>query len=161
MGPFNGAKLVARAWADPGLQGAAGRRHDGRGRAARISDRAGRRRGRAYARGREHAEVHNLIICTLCSCYPWPVLGLPPYWYKDPSFRARAAREPRSGAQGVRPRHRPVEGDPDLGQQRADPLVRGARAACRDRGPERGELAALLTPEAMMGVALAKSPKAA
>ena len=40
--------------------------------------------------------VHNLIICTLCSCYPWPVLGLPPYWYKDPTFRARAAREPRA-----------------------------------------------------------------
>jgi nitrile hydratase subunit alpha len=40
--------------------------------------------------------VHNLIICTLCSCYPWPVLGLPPYWYKDPTFRARSAREPRA-----------------------------------------------------------------
>jgi nitrile hydratase len=39
--------------------------------------------------------VHNLVICTLCSCFPWPVLGLPPYWYKDPVFRARAAREPR------------------------------------------------------------------
>jgi nitrile hydratase len=39
--------------------------------------------------------VHNLIICTLCSCFPWPVLGLPPYWYKDPVFRSRAAREPR------------------------------------------------------------------
>jgi nitrile hydratase len=39
--------------------------------------------------------VHNLIICSLCSCFPWPVLGLPPYWYKDPVFRARAPREPR------------------------------------------------------------------
>ena len=39
--------------------------------------------------------VHNLVICTLCSCFPWPVLGLPPYWYKDPTFRSRAAREPR------------------------------------------------------------------
>jgi nitrile hydratase subunit alpha len=39
--------------------------------------------------------LHNLIICTLCSCFPWPVLGLPPYWYKDPVFQARAAREPR------------------------------------------------------------------
>ncbi|MCW2591355.1 MAG: nitrile hydratase [Mycobacterium sp.] len=39
--------------------------------------------------------VHNLVVCTLCSCFPWPVLGLPPYWYKDPVFRARAAREPR------------------------------------------------------------------
>ena len=41
------------------------------------------------------AGVHNLVICTLCSCFPWPVLGLPPYWYKDPTFRSRAAREPR------------------------------------------------------------------
>ena len=41
-------------------------------------------------------DVHNLIICTLCSCYPWPVLGLPPYWYKDPVFRARGVREPRA-----------------------------------------------------------------
>jgi len=40
--------------------------------------------------------VHNVIICTLCSCFPWPVLGLPPYWYKDPVFRSRAAREPRT-----------------------------------------------------------------
>jgi nitrile hydratase len=45
--------------------------------------------------------VHNLIICSLCSCFPWPVLGLPPYWYKDPVFRARAAREPRKVLQEI------------------------------------------------------------
>jgi nitrile hydratase len=72
--------------------------------------------------------VHNLIICTLCSCYPWPVLGLPPYWYKDPTFRSRAA----GGSQGVRPRNPRIGRDQDLGQQRADPLVRRAGTPSRN-----------------------------
>src|SRR5689334_4718937 len=96
MGPFNGAKVVARAWVDPAF------------RQALVDDtpaaiaKLDLPKGMAGAEG-EHMRavansptVHNLIICTLCSCYPWPVLGLPPYWYKDPTFRARAAREPRA-----------------------------------------------------------------
>jgi nitrile hydratase subunit alpha len=96
MGPFNGAKIVARAWVDPAFK-------------LLLADdtptaigRLDLPKGMAGAEG-EHMRaavntptVHNLIICTLCSCYPWPVLGLPPYWYKDPTFRARAAREPRA-----------------------------------------------------------------
>ena len=95
MGPFNGAKVVARAWVDPAFK-------------QRLADDTPAAiaslqlpKGMAGAEG-EHMRaaintpsVHNLVICTLCSCYPWPVLGLPPYWYKDPTFRARAAREPR------------------------------------------------------------------
>ena len=64
-------------------------------RRTRPARRHGRRRGRAPAGGGQRPGVHNLMICTLCSCFPWPVLGLPPYWYKDPDFRSRAAREPR------------------------------------------------------------------
>jgi nitrile hydratase len=96
MGPFNGAKIVARAWVDPAFKQLLA--DDTPAAIARLD----LPKGMAGAEG-EHMRaavntpaVHNLIICTLCSCYPWPVLGLPPYWYKDPTFRARAAREPRA-----------------------------------------------------------------
>jgi nitrile hydratase len=96
MGPFNGAKIVARAWVDPAFKqlladdtpAAIGRLDLPNGMAGAEGEHM-----RAAVNTRT---VHNLIICTLCSCYPWPVLGLPPYWYKDPTFRARAAREPRA-----------------------------------------------------------------
>jgi nitrile hydratase subunit alpha len=96
MGPFNGAKIVARAWVDPAFKQLLA--DDTPAAIAKLD----LPKGMAGAEG-EHMRaamnspmVHNLIICTLCSCYPWPVLGLPPYWYKDPTFRARAAREPRA-----------------------------------------------------------------
>ncbi|MGE2689891.1 nitrile hydratase subunit alpha [Mycolicibacterium pulveris] len=95
MTPLNGRKIVVRAWTDPDF--AARVVVDTPAAIAELDlpD------GMAGAEG-EHLQavanapgVHNLIICTLCSCFPWPVLGLPPYWYKDPVFRSRAAREPR------------------------------------------------------------------
>jgi nitrile hydratase subunit alpha len=95
MTPLNGKKIVVKAWTDPDF--AARVVGDTPAAIAELDlpD------GMAGAEG-EHLQavanapgVHNLIICTLCSCFPWPVLGLPPYWYKDPVFRARAAREPR------------------------------------------------------------------
>ena len=70
---------------------AAGRRH-----ARRSLRSASRAAGRAHGGGGEHAEVHNVVVCTLCSCYPWPVLGLPPSWYKDPAYRSRVVQEPRA-----------------------------------------------------------------
>ncbi|BCQ28928.1 hypothetical protein NK8_71180 (plasmid) [Caballeronia sp. NK8] len=100
-GPFNGAKIVARAWVDPeyarrlvedtpkaiaelslplGMTGAEGEHMAAVANDANV----------------HNLNVHNLIICSLCSCYPWPVLGLPPYWYKDAVFRARGVREPRA-----------------------------------------------------------------
>ena len=96
MTPLNGQKIVVKAWTDPDF-------------AARVVvdtpaalEELDLPEGMAGAEG-EHLQavanvpgVHNLVICTLCSCFPWPVLGLPPYWYKDPVFRARAAREPRT-----------------------------------------------------------------
>lgn len=95
MGPFNGAKIVAKAWVDPVFKQRL--LADTPSAIAEMNF----PRGMAGAEG-EHMQaventpdVHNLIVCTMCSCYPWPVLGLPPYWFKDPTFRARAIREPR------------------------------------------------------------------
>lgn len=96
MGPFNGAKIVARAWVDPEFKQ---RLVDDTPKAISELDLPEGMTGaesehvKAVANGED---VHNLVICTLCSCYPWSVLGLPPYWYKDPTFRSRAAREPRA-----------------------------------------------------------------
>ena len=90
-------KIVARAWVDPDFKERL--LADTPKAIAELELPAGHggRRGRAHgARWPTAPGVHNLIICTLCSCYPWPVLGLPPYWYKDPTFRARGVREPRA-----------------------------------------------------------------
>jgi nitrile hydratase len=91
VGPLNGAKVVAKAWTDPEYK----RRLLTDGTAA-IKE-----LGFSGPQG-EHIVVventpteHNVVVCTLCSCYPWPVLGLPPGWYKDPAYRARMVREPR------------------------------------------------------------------
>ena len=96
MTPLNGKKIVVKAWTDPDF--AARVVVDTPAAIAELD----LPEGMAGAEG-EHLQavanepgVHNLVICTLCSCFPWPVLGLPPYWYKDPVFRARAALEPRS-----------------------------------------------------------------
>jgi nitrile hydratase subunit alpha len=95
MTPLNGQKIVLKAWKDPDF--AARIVVDTPAAVAELD----LPEGMAGAEG-EHLQavantsgVHNLVICTLCSCFPWPVLGLPPYWYKDPVFRSRAAREPR------------------------------------------------------------------
>ena len=91
VGPLNGARVVARAWADPAY----------RARLLADATQAIAEFGFSGPQG-EHmvavengAGVHNVVVCTLCSCYPWPVLGLPPSWYKDPAYRSRIVREPR------------------------------------------------------------------
>ncbi len=91
VGPQNGAKVVARAWADPAY----------RERLLADGTRAIAELGYGGAEGANMVVVantpgvHNAIVCTLCSCYPWPVLGLPPEWYKSPAYRARMVAEPR------------------------------------------------------------------
>lgn len=91
VGPHLGAAVVARAWTDPGFR-------------ARLLAEATAAIGELEISGRqgEHvvaventAETHNMVVCTLCSCYPWPLLGIPPAWYKSDAYRARAVREPR------------------------------------------------------------------
>jgi nitrile hydratase subunit alpha len=154
IGPFNGAKLVARAWLDPAFK------------ERLVADTASAiaeldfPEGMAGAEG-EHMRavantpsVHNLIICTLCSCYPWPVLGLPPYWYKDPSFRARGVREPRKvlAEFGVA-----IDPAVEIKVWESSAQIRWFVIPERPSGSasmSEAELAALVTPEAMMGVAL-------
>jgi nitrile hydratase subunit alpha len=91
VGPQLGARVVAKAWNDPEFK-------------ARLLDdatNACKELGISGLQGEDMVvledtdEVHNAIVCTLCSCYPWPVLGLPPNWYKEPAYRARIVREPR------------------------------------------------------------------
>jgi nitrile hydratase len=92
IGPRNGAKVVARAWVDPAYK----RRLLADGTAAIAELGFGGNEGDHMQVVENTDTVHNVVVCTLCSCYPWPVLGLPPAWYKDAPYRARMVREPRA-----------------------------------------------------------------
>ena len=92
IGPRNGARVVARAWADAGFM--AWLQRDATGAIASLG--YGGRQGEHMVAVVNTPAQHNLVVCTLCSCYPWPVLGLPPTWYKSAAYRARAVREPRA-----------------------------------------------------------------
>src|SRR5262249_62332007 len=92
IGPMNGAKVVARAWADPSYR----ERLLADGTAAIAELGFGGAEGDHMVVVENTDTVPNVSVCTLCSCYPWPVLGLPPAWYKDPPYRARMVREPRA-----------------------------------------------------------------
>jgi nitrile hydratase len=91
VGPLNGAKVVARAWVDPGYK--ARLLADGTAAIAELG--FGGPQGERLVVVENTAAVHNVVVCSLCSCYPWPVLGLPPAWYKSPAYRSRVVREPR------------------------------------------------------------------
>lgn len=159
MGPFNGAKIVARAWVDPAFKE---RLVDDTPAAIAELDLP---TGMAGAEG-EHMRavanspsVHNLIVCTLCSCYPWPVLGLPPYWYKDPTFRARSVREPRAVLKEFG-----LDIDPSVEIKIWDSSAQIRWFVIPERpagteGMSEEQLASLITPEAMMGVAQAMPPQ--
>jgi nitrile hydratase subunit alpha len=158
MGPFNGAKIVAKAWVDPAFKQRL--LADTPSAIAEMNF----PHGIAGAEG-EHMkaventpEVYNLIVCTLCSCYPWPVLGLPPYWFKDPTFRARAVREPRKVLQefGLNiPESTEVYVWDTSAQTRW--FVLPERPAGTDAWTEE-QLAAIVTPEAMQGAAKVEVP---
>jgi len=92
IGPMNGTKVVARAWVDPQYK----QRLLAGGTAAIAELGFGGPEGDHMVVVENTPGIHNVIVCTLCSCYPWPVLGLPPAWYKDPPYRARMVREPRT-----------------------------------------------------------------
>ena len=91
VGPRNGAKIVARAWTDPDY--AAWLKRDAT--AAIAAEGYEGRQGEHMVALFNTPETHNMVVCTLCSCYPWPVLGLPPVWYKSPPYRSRAVLDPR------------------------------------------------------------------
>jgi len=91
VGPHNGARVVARAWADEDYRGWL--LSDG-GAAIAALGHVGRQ-GENMVAVENTPDVHNMVVCTLCSCYPWPVLGLPPVWYKSAPYRSRAVADPR------------------------------------------------------------------
>ena len=91
VGPHIGASIVARAWTDPGFK--ARLLEDASGTMAELGYTGIEGSHMVVVENTE--KVHNLVVCTLCSCYPWPVLGLPPNWYKSTPYRARAVRDPR------------------------------------------------------------------
>jgi nitrile hydratase subunit alpha len=92
IGPMRGARVVARAWSDPGFKQ---RLLDDATEAMKELD-VGGFVAEAVIALENTDEVHNIVVCTLCSCYPWGVLGLPPTWYKEPAYRSRVVREPRA-----------------------------------------------------------------
>jgi nitrile hydratase len=92
IGPLNGAKVVARAWIDPAYKQRL--LEDGTAAVAEMGYTG--RQGAEMVILENTPTVHNVVVCTLCSCYPWPVLGLPPTWYKSFAYRSRVVREPRA-----------------------------------------------------------------
>ncbi|MCW2665135.1 MAG: nitrile hydratase subunit alpha [Frankiales bacterium] len=149
IGPRNGAKVVARAWVDPEYR----QRLLTDSTAAIAELGYGGHEGDHMQVVENTADVHNVVVCTLCSCYPWPVLGLPPAWYKDPPYRARMVREPRAllAEMGC-----DVQDDVEIAvwdssaEQRY--LVLPQRPPGTD-GLSEQELAELVTRDAMIGVA--------
>ncbi|MFF3515122.1 nitrile hydratase subunit alpha [Streptomyces sp. NPDC002573] len=149
VGPLNGAKVVAKAWADP----------DYRRRLLTDGTAAIKELGFSGAQG-EHIVVventpttHNVVVCTLCSCYPWPVLGLPPSWYKDPAYRSRVVREPRAvlSEMGLE-----LDDDVKIVVRDSTSEVRWLVLPERPAGTEHlseEELVPLVTRDAMVGVA--------
>lgn len=91
IGPQNGAKVVAKAWVDKDYKK---RLLENATSAIRELSYQGRQ-GENMVVVENTPEIHNVVVCTLCSCYPWPVLGIPPTWYKSDEYRSRAVREPR------------------------------------------------------------------
>src|SRR5207244_11580015 len=91
VGPRNGARVVARAWVDPAFR--ARLLADATAAIAELGYMG--RQGEDMVALENTPRVHNLVVCTLCSCYPWPVLGLPPVWYKSAPYRSRAVIDPR------------------------------------------------------------------
>jgi len=92
VGPMNGARVVARAWLDPAFK--ARLLADGTAAIAEFAFEGAQTEKLVVVENTD--TLHNVVVCTLCSCYPWAVLGLPPKWYKDPAYRSRVVREPRS-----------------------------------------------------------------
>jgi len=149
IGPRNGARVIARAWVDPAYKQ----------RLLTNATAAIRELGYGGAEGEQMVvventpRVHNLVVCTLCSCYPWPVLGLPPVWYKSAAYRARSVIDPR-GVLREFGTELPPEVEVRVWDSTAEVryLVLPERPAGTEALSEE-ELAALVTRDSMVGVA--------
>jgi len=149
VGPLNGAKVVAKAWVDPEYRERL--LQDGTGAIKELG--FGGPQGEHIVVVENTDEVHNLVVCTLCSCYPWPVLGLPPNWYKDPAYRSRAVRDPRALLAEMG-----LDLPDDVGIRVWDSSAENRyfvlpRRPENTEGLSEEELAALVTRDAMVGVA--------
>jgi nitrile hydratase subunit alpha len=156
VGPRNGAKVVARAWADPAYR----KRLLTDGTAAVADFGYGGQQGEYLVVVENGPKVHNLIVCTLCSCYPWPVLGLPPVWYKSAPYRSRAVIDPRGV---LREFGLELAEDVEVRVWDSTAEVRYLVLPERPSGTEKlseDELAALVTRDAMVGVAKVTLPEA-
>ena len=156
VGPHNGARVVARAWADPEYR--AWLFADG-GAAIAALGYVGRQ-GENIVALENTPDVHNMVVCTLCSCYPWPVLGLPPVWYKSAPYRSRAVSDPRGVLRdfGV---ELPRETEIRVWDSTAE--LRYLVVPMRPEGTEgwsEDDLAALVTRDSMIGTGLAARPEA-
>jgi nitrile hydratase len=146
--------VVARAWIDPAYR----ERLLADGTAAIRELGCGGFEGDTIVAVENTPDVHNLVVCTLCSCYPWPVLGLPPSWYKSPAYRARAVAEPRAVLRefGVEPAP-----ETEIRVWDSTSEVRYLVVPERPGGTEgmtEDELAALVTRDSMVGAGCAVSP---
>jgi nitrile hydratase subunit alpha len=154
VGPHNGARVVAKAWVDPEFREWLLR--DGGAAIASLGYTG--RQGENIVALENTPEVHNMVVCTLCSCYPWPVLGLPPVWYKSAPYRSRAVADPRGVLRefGV---ELPPETEIRVWDSTAEIryLVIPMRPPGTDGWTEE-ELARLVTRDAMIGTGLAASP---
>lgn len=154
VGPRNGARVVARAWVDPSYKE----------RLLKDAPKAIAELGYSSGQGEltvvlENApKVHNLVVCTLCSCYPWPVLGLPPVWYKSSAYRSRAVIDPRGV---LREFELELEEDVEVRVWDSTAELRYLVLPERPAGTEdmtEEELAELVTRDAMVGVAKVQPP---
>ena len=154
IGPQNGAKVVARAWVDP----------EYKNRLLRDASAAIAELGFSGLQGEDMVvventpKVHNLVVCTLCSCYPWPTLGLPPVWYKSAPYRARAVIDARGVLQefGLE-----LDNDVEIRVWDSNAELRYMVLPERPLGTEgmsEEQLAALVTRDAMIGVAKVQAP---
>lgn len=154
IGPLNGAKVVARAWVDPEYK--ARLLEEGTSAVAELGFKGPQ--GEHIVVVENTPAQHNAVVCTLCSCYPWPLLGLPPTWYKDPAYRSRIVREPRAllAEMGLT-----LGDDVEIRIWDSSSEVRFFVLPERPAGTENlseEELAALVTRDAMVGIAKVAAP---
>ena len=156
IGPLNGARVVARAWVDAEYK----KRllTDATPAIAELG--FGGRQGEHMVVVENTPTIHNVIVCTLCSCYPWPVLGLPPVWYKSPPYRSRVVIEPRKVLQefGLK-----LDETTEIKVWDSSAEIRYMVLPERPAGTEgmtEEELVKLVTRDSMIGVAKAKMPAA-
>ena len=156
IGPLNGAKVVARAWVDAEYK----QRLLADGTSAIAELGFGGMQGEHMVVVENTPTIHNVIVCTLCSCYPWPVLGLPPIWYKAPPYRSRMVIEPRKVLQefGLQ-----LDEAAEIRVWDSSAEIRYMVLPERPGGTEdmtEEELVKLVTRDSMIGVAKAKAPTA-